>query len=46
MGRLVLEMGASIVGFDQPTPLFLGLAQAHTYPTGTAIQVYRPRRAA
>jgi hypothetical protein len=46
MGRMVLQMGVSIDGFDQPAPLFLELVEAHTYPTGTAIHVYRPRPAA
>jgi dihydrofolate reductase len=48
--RLVIQpaaLGAGLPMFkDRPRPLFLELAEAHTYPTGTAIHVYRPRRAA
>jgi hypothetical protein len=31
---------------ELPEPLFLELVEAHTYPTGAAIHVYRLRRAA
>ena len=48
--RLVIQPAALGAGLqmlgNQPAPLFLELAEAHTYPTGTAIHVYRPRRTA
>ena len=48
--RLVTQpaaLGSGLPMFsDQPAPLLLELVEAHTYPTGTAIHVYRPRRAA
>jgi hypothetical protein len=31
---------------DLPDPLHLELVEAHTYPTGAAIHVYRPRESA
>jgi hypothetical protein len=43
-GRL---LGAGMSLFDRlPAPLHLELVEAHTYPTGAAIHVYRPRESA
>jgi len=40
-------LGAGLPLFkDLPAPLHLELVEAHTYPTGTAIHVYRPRESA
>jgi dihydrofolate reductase len=48
--RLVIQpaaLGAGLRLFGElRAPLFLELVEAHTYPTGAAIHVYRPRRAA
>jgi dihydrofolate reductase len=48
--RLVIHpaaLGAGLPLFKElPEPLFLEMVEAHTYPTGAAIHVYRPRRAA
>ena len=48
--RLVIQpaaLGAGLSLFrDLPEPLHLELIDARTYPTGTAIHVYRPRSAA
>jgi dihydrofolate reductase len=47
--RLMVQpaaLGAGLSLFkDLPTPLHLELVDAHTYPTGVAIHVYRPRSA-
>jgi dihydrofolate reductase len=40
-------LGAGLPLFkDLPAPLHLELVEAHTYPTGAAIHVYRPRESA